>query len=340
MKKLNAKKLYDKNGFLDIGYIIENSTQPFIFVCGGRGIGKSYGAYKYMLEHTLPFFCLRRTDNEAEIMANALTSQIASIAENMGTEIDFERIKKITVAKYMNDEKLCSFFGSLTTFKNFRGIDLTGAKWIIFDEFIPEIHTRKIKGEGLAFGNIYETINRNRELNGEPPVRCLFLANSFNIANDIFRFFGIVDKAEELQAGNNEIWNDESKLLIMPHNSPISDKKRNTAIYKATSQEFGDLALKNRFISNDFSRVRKKVNRKEYTGYCRVGELVILKHKTNGEMWCCTGKASCRHEYDDTIAARQQFRRERGEIWDKYVLNKMYFSSYNTQYLFERIMTD
>ena len=37
---------------------------------------------------------------------------------------------------------------------------------IIFAEFIPEAHERLIKNEAAALFNFYETINRNRELDG------------------------------------------------------------------------------------------------------------------------------------------------------------------------------
>lgn len=336
MKKKKLE-LYDKNGYLNISEIVKHFPQPFIFITGGRGIGKSYGAYKYMLESGSTFFSLRRTETEAEIMSNPITSQVASVARDIGKDLDFGKMQNLGTATDENGE-VRSFFGSLMTLKNFRGIDLSACTWLIYDEFVPEIHTRKIKEEGLAFGNVYETINRNRELNGEPPLRCLFLSNSFNLASDIYRFFGLIDHAEELQAQGGGIWEDSSKVLIMPNDSPISERKQTTAIYKATSSEFSDLAISNRFISNDFSRIKKNINRKEYTGYCQIGELLILKHKTNGRLFGLIGKGSCRYNYADTIADHQRFRRERGEIYDKYAADKIDFYSYNAQYLLEQYL--
>lgn len=325
--------LYDSNGYLNVEGIIETYPQPFIFITGARAIGKSYSSFKAMLKRSDPFFCLRRTETEAEIMSDPNTSQVASVARDMSIPLEFKKVNKLGSA--VKDGEPVSFFGSLATFKNFRGIDLSTCRWLIYDECIPEIHTRKIKEEGLAFGNIYETINRNRELNGEPPLRVLFLSNSFNLANDIFKFFNIIDDAERLKDEGGEVCEDDTKVLILPNSSPISKQKETTAIYKATGQDFRDLAINNRFIANDFSRIRKTVNRQQYTGYCQVGPLLILKHKSTGELYAMIGKGTCRHNYKDTIADLKKFRRERGEIYDKYFGDKIKFKSYNAQYLLE-----
>ena len=61
------RKLYLKNGYLNVPYILHYNV-PFIFVVGGRGTGKTYGALKYVLESGTPFIYMRRTQSQADIM--------------------------------------------------------------------------------------------------------------------------------------------------------------------------------------------------------------------------------------------------------------------------------
>ena len=69
----------------------------------------------------------------------------------------------------------------------------------IFDEFIPERHERPIKNEGAAFLNAYETMNRNRELQGYKPIQTLCLANANDLGNPIFMELGLVSRAMRMQ---------------------------------------------------------------------------------------------------------------------------------------------
>ena len=66
---------------------------------------------------------------------------------------------------------------ALSTFGNLRGVDFSDVDMIFFDEFVPQKNARPIKAEAEAFFNLYETVNRNRELDGRPPVRVLMLSN-------------------------------------------------------------------------------------------------------------------------------------------------------------------
>ena len=59
--------LYDNNGYLDIEKIIR-CGQPFIFIVGGRGTGKTYGMLKYVLDNNIPFIYMRRTQAQADII--------------------------------------------------------------------------------------------------------------------------------------------------------------------------------------------------------------------------------------------------------------------------------
>ena len=68
---------------------------------------------------------------------------------------------------------------ALSVVANIRGIDFSDYDYILFDEFIPSDGERPIKREFEAFLNFYETVNRNRELEGKPAVKCFLIRASF-----------------------------------------------------------------------------------------------------------------------------------------------------------------
>ena len=52
-------RLYDKNGYVNIPEILKHEA-VFIFIYGGRGTGKTYGALKEMKEGNHKFIYMRR----------------------------------------------------------------------------------------------------------------------------------------------------------------------------------------------------------------------------------------------------------------------------------------
>ena len=61
---------YLESGYVDMERLIR-MNYPFIFLLGGRGTGKTYGACKYLLEHPeQKFMYLRRIQQEADAIGN------------------------------------------------------------------------------------------------------------------------------------------------------------------------------------------------------------------------------------------------------------------------------
>ena len=66
--------------------------------------------------------------------------------------------------------------------------------------------------------------------------------------NDTFLYFDLITHAEQMLSKGEDFRIIGNKLLIIPQNSPISEKKKETALYKAVNSEFSDMAIKNKFI--------------------------------------------------------------------------------------------
>lgn len=228
-----------------------------------------------------------------------------------------------------------AYVAALNTFASVRGLDFSDIDYIVYDEFIAEPHVRKIKNEGMALANLYESVNRNRELNGRKPVQLLCLANSVNMANDTFMYFNLIEEAEKMLQDDNEISKLGNKLLIIPQHSPVSDRKSRTALYQAVSAEYAEMAIKNKFILNDFTYVQKR-NLKEYSCIFKVGDLYVYRHKSNYEYYCTFVRGQTKVIYQNGYADLTRFRRDKWRFAGYYLDGMIRFENYRAVALWEK----
>ena len=283
------KRIYLDNGFLNIGYILRLPV-PFIFCVGGRGTGKTYGALKYVLDNGVKFGYMRRTQSQADLINKPEFSPFKTICRDTGREIVSVPITKYNAAFYdgiIDGDKITpngvplGYTLALSTISNLRGFDMSDVTLLIYDEFIPEKHERPLKNEASALFNAYETINRNRELTGNKPLKVLCLANANNIANPIFDELGIINKVYSMTQKHQVISINESRgyALIMLSNSPISERKKETALYRLTSgTEFSAMAIDNDYNVNYTNH--STVNLIEYAPIFTVNDITVYRHKS------------------------------------------------------------
>lgn len=331
--------LYLENGYLDMASIIE-SGYPFIFVPAARGTGKTYGSLKYHVEHRNKILLIRRTKTEAELQAKAESTSYKTVLDDMGiTEWGCTSSASAGYGTVQiregEQERILAYVSALNTFANIRGIDFSDVDYIVYDEFIAEPHVRKIKNEGMALANLYESVNRNRELKGRPPVQLLCLANSVNMANDPFMYFNLIEEAERMLQEGREIAELGNKLLIIPQHSPVSEKKAETALYKAVSDEYAQMAIHNKFILNDFTYVQKR-SLKEYNCQYQVGDLFVYKHKSNHEYYVTFTRGQTKNRYTNGYADLSRFRRDKWRFLGFYLDGMIRFENYRSVALWEK----
>jgi hypothetical protein len=305
-------------------------------VPAARGTGKTYGSLKYHVEHGNKILLIRRTKTEAELQAKAESTAYKTVFDDLGVEN--WHCLPCSAAGYgsivVNDTTV-AYVSALNTFANIRGIDFSDVDYIVFDEFIAEPHVRKIKNEGMALANLYESVNRNRELWGRPPVQLLCLANSVNMANDTFMYFNLIDEAERMLQEDYEISELGNKLLIIPQHSPISERKAETALYQAVSDEYAEMAIKNKFILNDFTYVQKR-SLQEYSCQFKVGDLYVFKHKAKHEYYVTFTKGQTKKVYSNGYADLQRFRRDKWRFAGFYLDGMIRFENYRAVALWEK----
>lgn len=339
-------KIYTNEGWLNAEEII-SQKEPLIFVVGARGIGKTYGFIKYFVERKIPFIYMRRTQIESDLQGNEVTTSLKKILNDLGiTQIEFKPAGKgklhlinelVTDPEGNTVSRNICICVPMSTMYGIRGFDFSDYQYGIYDEFITEPHVKALRQEGNAVAAAYETINRNRELEGMPAFKMLFLANSLNIANDVFLTFDLVEPAEMLINAPDDqmIYRRKNILLIIPKNSPISKKKESTSLYSEVSEEYARMAIKNEFILNDFTYVGKK-DLKEFRCRFNVDKLYIYQHKDQPVYYVTFTRGETKDRYSSSYADLIRMQREKMKFWIRYLDGKMLFDSYRAVALFEK----
>lgn len=332
-----SSRMYDCNGYLDIEYL-DNRGLPFNIVTGGRGIGKTYGLLKYYMLRKKTIIYMRRTDTQCKVAQNPLFTPYKSVCEDQGIEFAIPKSGSGVKAIYFADElvgKPFAYFMALSTFANVRGFDASDCDAIIYDEFIPEKRERPLKDEGEALLNAYETVNRNRELKGGPPVKLWMLSNSNDIASPIFAELGVLRKILRMSKNQTEedIDRERGLQIILCYHSPISSAKANTALYKLVKTDYSEMAIGNSFRFDDY--LIKSQNLKEYKPLVCIGEITIYEHKYECLYYATTHKSGSPPEYGTSEQEINRFSRRFGYLFSAYATGAMIAESMEVYYIIE-----
>lgn len=349
LKNMKKKDLYLSNGYLNIEAIY-NVPYNFIFIIGGRGIGKTYGMLEKMYVDNLKFMYMRRTQTQADIVCTEKYNPYKQLNEDKGWHIYPKKHNKYTFGfyeGYIENEKIVvdknaeiAKGAALSTFANIRGFDASDIDVMIFDEFIKQIEERNMKGEADAFLNMLETIGRNREIIGKKPLKVVCLSNSTDVANPIFIELGIVTKLMRLKKGGEFIYENKERdmIVIMPKDSPISEAKKGTSLYKfAKGTSFYESAIENEFTYNTFTSVASK-QLNEYKGIVNVGEITIYKHKSNGRLYVSQHKSGTMPCYSSSCKEIIIFRHKFSNLLMYMYASKIDYENYACEVLFDKYM--
>ena len=282
--------LYLDSGYLNIRYCMRFKC-PFTFIIGGRGTGKTFSSQQVCIEDHKIYMLMRRTQAQADLIAKPDFSPVNPVLDYMGRFPKIESASKyngvIFSAPDPDSEEwtLHGYTAALSTFSNLRGFSGDNISVLIFDEFIPELHERTMKHEADAFFNVYETLNRNREFSGRDPLQVLLLSNSNSLASPILSALGLVKVLERMEARKQcEYINTVRGIAIfLLNNSPISDMKRKTALYKATEgTDFSKMALDNNFAYDDMTDVRSLSLSSGWKLFARFGDMYFYRDR---DLW-------------------------------------------------------
>lgn len=338
--QLAPNNLYQTGGWVNPVPLLDCDS-TFIFGYGARGIGKTYGLLTELRKRALngqgKFILLRRQQTQADFVGKQDFSPFKPIDADNGFFTEVKRLDKFTSAFYV-DEEIIGYVMALSTITNIRGFDGSDVEVIFYDEFIPEKHARPIKNESDALWNAYETINRNRELFGRKPLKLIGMSNANDISNEIFLSLGVVDKIDRMKRkGQNVYINNEKSLAIVDYQgAEISDKKKQTALYKLTEgSDFQKMAIENEFL-NEFSSEYRVIPLQECVPLVIIGEICIYTHKSLGKFYVSMHKTGTAPEFGSGNTERQRFKNSHFYLWQAYLTRRVIFESRLAEILFVR----
>lgn len=330
------------------------SAQPFQVFLGGRGVGKTFSTLcSYVadekgnfLDPALgKFMYIRETANEIKICTDETANPFKKINKKKNWYIYPEYSSKTNIATFyredLNNQREAIGYGvGLSTFANLRGADFSDVTDIVYDEFIKQKGGRRLSNAGSSLLHLYETVNRNREFDGETPVIMKLLANSVSLNSDILLAMNAVSTLAHMVTKHQaRATIPERKLYLeLIDKNDFRELKEQTVLYQLTKgTSFSDEALDNVFVDDDMTFVRK-VPLNEYVPFCSFGtDYSMYKHKTRIE-WYIAAKESkspimLTNYQSDFLKSRYRLIYEELSI-----LRKVYYDSYGTKLVFDSLM--
>lgn len=279
-------------------YSIEDSRRrwrTFNMFLGGRGIGKTYSAIDYCVNSGKQLLYIRSTETQIKLSlspdrGNPFKKWAADHARTIfirgGQDINdiVEMITSETEEGQEETENILGYAAALSTFENLRGVDFSQIGIILYDEFIQ---TRPFSFDAFrAFLNLYESVNRNRELSGDDPVQVFFLANTQELNNPILAGFDLIGSIEQLQRSGQKRFS-RGDIYVELCDSEVSKHKETSVLYRnlPESDQYKREALRNEFSRNDFSGIGKPKNFREYRPLANIDGIGIMSHKSRREFY-------------------------------------------------------
>ena len=327
-------RIYTKEGWVNWEYIV-NQGAAFTMVVGARGVGKTYGLMNYCIKHDIPFIYLRRLKTQLELCASLDGNPFNKLNTDLDMNIKPQNTRAGVV--FADGEKVIALGVALSTVANVRGFDYSKYTVIIFDEAIASEGERPISKEFEVFLNFYETVNRNRELTGEQPVRAFLLGNANRLTNPYFSGWHFMKTALNMIQGKQMVWRngDGSRLMIMLCDSAISNRKKDTALYKNASGSFLDMAINNAFRT-DGTNIRSMPIR-EFNHIVSIGDIGIYRHKSE-RLYYVSFLTRAENQYDAYGMGLKMFQQDFYNLRLFYLVNKIvYFENYEAELIFREI---
>ena len=259
--------------FIDV-WQYADKRYPFQIFIGGRGTGKTFSFHKGWIDRPEVFTAfMRRTLDECKLITDNSETESNMFYElskkcgeeylyeySRATEKSWNVIRKDPEEEGNENRPDCrGIVIPLSVLATMRGLNYMRVTDICIDEFITESHIKKIKNEGLAVINGYETICRNREFDGLPPVRFWALANAFDIYCPLFQTLNIVTDCERMmERGQHDKYYPDRGLavhLLKPSKEFVEKKKQTALMRLMKGTDYERMALGNEFAFNDFSLI-------------------------------------------------------------------------------------
>lgn len=298
------------------------------FIIGERGVGKTYGATKYVINKFLKkkrkFVYLRRYKTE-------LKESVPKFFEAIEYNKEFENTKfKVNGNDFYINDKICGYAFPLSVAHILKSSTFADVDTIIFDEFIIDkgcYHYLHNEVEQLL--DIIETIARLRD------IRVFFLGNAISITNPYFNYFDLA------LPYNSDIKTFKDGLILVNYikNEEYRKVKKASRFGKLIEgTRYGKYAIDNEFLRDNKTFIKKRPNNSKFY-------FIIYYNNEGYGVWCDydNGAIYLSNKYDSNCPIRFSFNtndhnektiltRMRSSIFfqsilEHYRLGKLYFEN-------------
>lgn len=248
---------------------IMSYNATFNFLCGARGLGKTFGAQLKVIAWAIKdgqqFIYLRRFKDELKSTRNTFFDAVSPMFPDWDFRVNGDQAEMSPTA--MRDEKkrpwqVIGFFVALSQGQSKKGTPYPKVRTIIYDEFIIEKGlTHYLPNEAATFENFYMTVDRWQDR-----TKVFFLANAISVSNPYFLHYLIrPDQTQEFYAMRKL---DDGTHFIVCHFADSSKFKEGA--YKTKFGQFirgtaqAEFALDNKFADNHDKLVAGKPPQAQY----------------------------------------------------------------------------
>lgn len=277
--------IYTPDGWVDLRGLYKD-PRLFTYICiASRQVGKTYNASNFLLNDVGGrFLWLRRTDGEVETMRlRPDENPFIEVNPKMDIVKGDTKVLYNVVDTSEDPPRWVGYAGALSRLYAIRGFKISDIiDWIVYDEFIPEKHVRRMAGEGDALLNIYTTANGNRELEGRPPLKMALLANANNINSDVLRQLNVADRIKKMSDKGQELYIDYERglAIVLPKAKQIIEKRKRGALARLIGEDskFYQMAYNNKF-AYDSDLYVSPMDPNSVRPYMSIGDLYIYEQK-------------------------------------------------------------
>lgn len=214
------------------------------FTIGARGIGKTYGMKKHVVNRFLKygeqFIYLRRYKPELR--------KIQNFFNDIKPEFPDVEFKVKGRELYING-KLAGWAVPLSTWQSEKSNAYPDVATIFYDEFIREKdNSGYIPNEVESLLNFMDTVFRNRE-----NVKTICASNSVSIVNPYFLYFGLIPNI-------NKRFNAYDSIVIeIPDSKDFANERRKTKFGKLIEGTgYAEMSLNNEFVNDSEVFIEKR----------------------------------------------------------------------------------
>ena len=175
---------------------VEEYPEASTFVVWSRrGPGKTYSFLRYMIDNEFFFIYIKRTNDDIQLLCTGTkdpddemeTDPFVPLCRDFGWNIQPKLIDTGMAGFYECDDedkpfgKPLGLAVSLNRVSKIKGMDMSKASWICFDEFVPQATEVVKRKEGDSYLNFIMTVFRDKAKRGQTLKLALF-ANSEEIS--------------------------------------------------------------------------------------------------------------------------------------------------------------